>query len=132
MIETQITVQDDFKRVADAAKTAKFENLRHGGLSVAKQAKSLIKTSSKSSRPGQPPTTRAQSGHNLRGAIFSDADEDSAMIGPRHSFVGESGRAHELGEDFEGDSFDERAFMKPSLEYSVPRWHADWAGSIGE
>lgn len=132
MFGFDMKVTDNTQAVKRAADKAKYENIRHAALSLAKYAKSLIRKSNNPSKPGEAPTTRSKGGHNLRGAIFADATPTDAVIGPRHSFVGESGRAHEFGEDFEGDSFDKRSFMEPSLQENMSRFAADWEGSIGE
>lgn len=132
MLGFNIRSQVNTKPVEEAERKAAFENIGHAGRSLGKKAKSLIKRRKAASSPGQPPNTRGRGGHNLRGAIFASIKKDSAMIGPRHSFVGESGRAHEFGEDYEGDSFDKRSFMEPALDASRERFLDGWSGSIGE
>lgn len=124
-------VQPQFQRVQQAAETATYRNIRHAAFSISKKAKASIEKSERSSKPGSPPTTRGKGGHNLKGAIYTDADKDSAVIGPRASIVGDVGEAHEFGKSRKGDEFDERPFMGPALEASVDRFASDWHGSIG-
>ena len=124
--------QGGFNRIAQAAEKATFDNLRHAAFSISKNAKARIKKSKKPSEPGEAPTTRQKGGHNLKGAIFVSVDRDSALIGPRYSFVGDSAEAHEFGVDRKGDEFEERPFMGPSLQEAIPRFASDWQGSIGE
>jgi hypothetical protein len=115
-----------------AAGRAQFENLRHAAFSLAKVMKASIVKSKTPSDVGSPPATRGLGGKNLRGAIFTDATMESAVIGPRHSFVGDVGEAHEFGINRKGDEFDERPFAFPALEASTDRFHRDWHGRIGE
>jgi len=132
MFAVDVKVDSRFDRVQKSADDATYENIRHAAFSISKTAKASIVTSDSPSREGSAPHTRAEAGHNMRSAIFVDADADSAVIGPRSTFVGIAGEVHEFGKDREGQSFDERPFMGPALEASVPRFHSDWSGSIGE
>lgn len=122
----------DFQRVSDAAEKPMFEGPRHAAFSVAKMAKQSIKKQKNPSQPGDAPTTRGRSGRNIRGAIFVDANNESAIAGPRESFVGQSAAAHEFGKQHKGDQFDERPFMGPALAESLDRFPKEFAGSIGE
>lgn len=122
----------NFNRVNQAAKTATFRNLRHGAFSVAKNAKASIQKSNEPSRPGSPPTTRGRGRKNIRGAIFTDANYENAIIGPRASWVGDVGEAHEFGKNRKGQRYPQRSFMYPALAAAAPRFAADWAGTIGE
>lgn len=130
MFGMSVTFVDETKRVKDAAKKAAFKNFTHAAARIMKDAKSSIVTSEAASEEGKPPHTRARAGHNLRSAIRFDATKEDAVIGPMASIVGESGRAHELGEDFHGQSFPERPFMWPALLNNVDRFAQEWAGSI--
>lgn len=131
-VSTKVRVEPRFDRVARAEKKAAFENLRHAAFSIGRLAKSLIKKRPGPSRPGTPPSTRAKGGKNLKGAIFTAASSESALIGPRASFIGESGATHEFGEEREGDDYPERPFMGPALRMSESRFASGWRGSIGE
>jgi len=122
----------DIQKVVKAVDKAKFENIRHAAFSISKSAKASIKKSPNASAPGTPPKTRARGGKNLRGAIFTNVQKDEAVIGPRFSFVGESGEAHEFGKEYEGDSFAIRSFMEPALMDALPRFAKDWQGSVGQ
>jgi len=132
MLGISVKVEPRFEQVQKAADDATFRNIRHAAFSISKAAKQSIATSPEASQPGSPPTTRGKGGHNLRGAIFVDANKESAIIGPRASFVGIAGEVHEFGKDREGESFAERPFMGPALEKSLPRFADDWRGSIGQ
>jgi phage gpG-like protein len=131
MFGVKATVVDEMHKVSGAKDRAKFENIRHAAFRIAKDAKASIVKSSEPSEPGSPPTTRGRGGKNLRGAIFTSADKESAVIGPRASYVGDVGAAHEFGESRKGDDFDERPFMRPALENNLDRFASDWQGSIG-
>jgi hypothetical protein len=118
-------------KVAKAEQKAAFRNVGHGAARIRKDAQASIERSDEPSAPGTPPHTRR--GH-LRRAIVYDYDprEQSAVVGPRASIVGDAGAAHEFGEEFRGYDYDARAFMGPSLEKNVPRFAGDWEGSIGQ
>lgn len=122
----------DMKPVQDAVDKATFENIRDASFSLSKDAKSTIEKSSSASEPGEVPHTKGKRGHNLKGAIFTNVQKDSGLIGPRASFVHESGAVHEFGESRDGENFDERPFMGPALDRAIPRFAADWAGSVGQ
>ena len=130
MISFAVQVEDKTKRVADAAERATFRNVGHGAARITKDAKASLVTAPGPSDPGEPPHTHR--GAFLRRAVRYVADKEEAIIGPQASMVGESGAAHELGEDFHGQEFDERPYMWPALEDNADRFASDWAGSIGE
>lgn len=132
MFATKSKVTDETKKVVAAADKATFRNLRHAGFSISKGAKQSITKSAEPSAPGSPPNTRGRGRANIRAAIYVNAQPESVIIGPRASYVGEAGRAHELGEEFKGDEFEERPFMGPALQAAIPRFMSDWRGSIGE
>ncbi len=116
-----------------AADKAAFRNFGHAAASIRKDAAASIKRSHKPSRRGQPPHTRRGKGNaQLKRSLRFAANKEGAIIGPRHSFVGESGAAHELGQTFRGQQFDERPFMGPALERAAKRMGSDWKGTIGE
>ncbi|MCI0361639.1 MAG: hypothetical protein L0211_24410 [Planctomycetaceae bacterium] len=131
MIGIDVQIVERFTRVKAAADRAAFRNLGHAAASISKTAKASIERSDEPSDPGQPPHSRRA---QLPRAIRFDVDKgkQEAVIGPRASIVGESGAAHELGEVFHGQDFDERPFMLPALEDNLDRFASDWAGSIGE
>lgn len=125
-------VEPHLQRVEKSAEEATYRNIQHGLFSIGKRAKASIKKSKKPSAPGSPPTTRGRGRKNLRGAIFTDANRESGIVGPRHSFVGDVGEAHEFGKERKGDQFPERSFMGLALAASTDRFAARWQGSIGE
>lgn len=119
-------------KIGEASDQASFRNIRHASFSLSKRAKSSIIRSYRTGPPGKPPSTKAKGKHNLRGAIYVSATQESGLIGPRFSFVGDSAEVHELGGERYGAKYPERPFMLPALVESVPRFASDWAGSIGE
>jgi hypothetical protein len=130
MIGAEVKTENQMRRVADALERAAFRNFGHAAARLSKDAKESLVTAPGPSEAGTPPHTHK--GAFLRRAVRYDATKEDAVIGPMGSIVGESGRAHELGEDFHGQLFDERSFMEPALEKNLDRFAADWAGSIGE
>jgi hypothetical protein len=124
--------ENRFRRVEDAARRGTRDSIRRTAFAIGRFAKGLIEKSRKPSSKGSPPTTRGRGGKNLRAAIWTDADAESAFIGPRASVVGDVGEAHEFGVKRKGDEFDERPFMGPALEANQDRFASDWRGSIGE
>lgn len=140
MIGTAFQFTDQSKRVTNAADAASFRNLGHAAAAIRKDAVESIVAADGPSAPGTPPHThtggvtkkgKVRKG-NLQRAIVFDADKESAVIGPRFSVVGLAGRAHELGEEFHGDLYPERAYMGPALDRNKDRFASSWAGSIGE
>lgn len=146
MISAKAKIEDNTAAVVKAEQKASFENVRQVAYSIRKDAISTIKTRPKkrkgrkgrqqSSPPGQPPMTAARRGKNLRSAIYvaadmSDKGFESALVGPRASFVGQAGEVHELGKSRGGASFPERPFMNPALMRAVPRMAGQWSGTIG-
>jgi hypothetical protein len=131
MFGIDVKVEPRFQVVQQAADDAQFRTLRRAGFAISKSAKASIIKSPDAAPPGEPPTTRGKGRHNLRGAIFVDASADDVIIGPRHTYVGDSGEAHEFGKSRKGDDFAERSFMGPALEENVPRFAQDWRGEIG-
>ena len=132
MIEAKVTIEPKFEKVEKAVEKESYSSFRHAGFSIRKAAQASIRKSKDASKPGEPPTTRGRGRKNLKGAIFTVADKDSVIVGPRYSTVGESGEAHELGKPRGSDTFPKRPFMAPALEKSLPRFASDWQGSIGE
>lgn len=132
MFGLRAEAQPRFRRVSRAASDAQYRNLRHAAFSLSKRAKKSIRKRRNPSQPGQPPTTRSIGGKNLRGAIYTSANKESAIIGPRASWVGDVGQIHEFGGNRRGDKYPRRPFMEPALVESTPRFAADWEGTIGE
>lgn len=129
------------QRILQPAKSATFRNLGHAAATIRKDAQASIEQAEGPSPVGSPPHThtggvtkkgKPRKG-NLQRAIQYDVDKsaEDAVIGPRESVVGLSGRAHELGEEHMGQDFPERPFMGPALEDNLDRFHASWAGSVG-
>jgi hypothetical protein len=130
MLAVKVTTEDRTKRIIDRTNKAAFKNFAHAAARISKDAKESIVKSDEPSPEGTPPHTRAERGHNLRGAIRFAATKEGAVIGPMASIIGEVGAAHEFGEVYKGQDFDIRAFMGPALEKNVDRLARDWYGTI--
>ena len=124
---------DKSRKLKTATEKAAFRNIGHAAASIRKDAISSIKRRVGPSQPGQPPHTRKTKRGNARfkQAILYQADDHSAIIGFRHSVVGESAAIHEFGETIKGVSFPERPTMGPALERGAPRFGNSWRSSIG-
>lgn len=131
MIDAKTKTEWDERRLREEIDRTTFRSIRSAAFAISRTAKASIEKSDKPSDPGSPPATRGRGGHNLRGAIFVDADTDSAVIGPRASIVGDVGAAHEFGGTYKGDKFDERSFMGPALEANLDRFARGWSGQVG-
>ena len=131
MIDAKTKTEWQDKRLREAMDRTTFRSIRSAAFEISRTAKASIVKSEEPSAAGSPPTTRGRGRQNLRGAIFVDANKDSGIIGPRASYVGESGAAHEFGDDFKGDKFDERSFMRPALEHNLDRFAQGWSGQVG-
>lgn len=148
-VGVSVKIDDSTQAVVAAEKKASFGNIRQAAFSIRKDVVSTIKTRPKqkkrrgkavqyneSSKPGEPPLTKGF-GKNLRNSIFVGMDLqskgfESALIGPRASFVGTSGELHELGKSRAGAEYPERPFMRPALLRAVPRMAGTWSGTIGQ
>lgn len=132
MIGLAVQTEDQTKRVQDAADEAAFRNLGHAAARISKDAKESLVTAEGPSPAGSPPHTHQ--GAYLRRAVryANDKEAQVAVIGPLASIVGESGAAHEFGEEFHDQQYPERSFMAPALEKNIDRLAADWQGTIGE
>lgn len=126
-----VSVQPMFNRVAKAADKAVFRNVRHAAFSIRKFVRESIKKSDQPSTPGEPVTTRGRRG-NVRNSIFVAADADSAIIGPRYSFVGDAMEAHEFGKARRANVYPARPTMGPGLKANTNRFADEFRGSIGE
>jgi hypothetical protein len=131
MFGIDIKVSERFKAIQDAADRAIYQNIRHAAFSIRKYIQNSIKTSPTASRPGEPVSTRGKRG-NVRNSIFVAADDSTALIGPRFSFVGGVMEAHEFGKTYKGDMFAARPTTGPGLEANTDRFADSFRGSIGE
>lgn len=129
VVTGSVATRSDLAKVEKAAQKAMFRNLGHAAASISKSAKESIEQSSAPAPAGHPPHTRRKL---LRKAIQFKVDPTRAVIGPRQSVAGVSGKAHEFGGRFRGDVYPERPFMAPALEKATPRFAGSFAGSIGE
>ena len=128
-----IRIQNDvqMQRVLRSVKKAAGGNIYSAAGLVRRSAIDSIERAHGASQPGSPPHTRRR--QLPRSIVFSvDRRKPSAIIGPRFSFVGESGRAHEFGGRYKGQEYPERSFMYPALERTAPAFAGTFRGSIGE
>jgi hypothetical protein len=142
VIGLEIKIEDNVKRVEEAAERATFRNVGHGAATLRSEAIESIIPAEGPSEEGTPPHTHTagvtRKGKVRRGelqrAIVYDVDRaaQSALIGPRESVVGESGAAHEFGGEFKGQDYPERSFMGSALDNNDDRLAESFAGSIGE
>lgn len=123
-----VQVEDHTRRVVQESERAAFRNFSHAAARIRKDAAESIEKSDEPAPPGHPVHTRR--GHYKRALRFAASKED-AVIGPRASIVGEVGRAHEHGEEYKGDEFEERPVMGPALRRNLDRFAREWTGSIG-
>lgn len=150
MIGYRVTTIDRLSRVRKAVDTTAFHNLGHAAASIRKSAAKSIKRAPKeqrtgsktrkgkkvrrarhaASRPGSPPyTLKGLLSKSIRFDV--DKGKKRAIIGPRFSLVGLSGRAHELGGRYKGQQYPKRPFMYPALVKSKSRFIGRWSGRLG-
>jgi hypothetical protein len=114
-----------------AADRSIYKNIRQAAFSIRKYIRNSIVKSAEPSDPGKPVATRGKRG-NVKNSIFVAADEDTAIIGPRYSFVGDAMEAHEFGKSRGGRKYDARPTSGPGLEANTDRFAGAFRGSIGE
>lgn len=131
MFGMSVKTEDTFNRVQQAADRAVYKNIRHAALSIRKTIRESIKKSANASSPGSPVATRGKRG-NVKNSIFAAVDGETAIIGPRHSFVGDSMEAHEFGGRRGEDKYPARPTMGPALDANTDRFASSFRGSIGE
>jgi hypothetical protein len=131
MFGIKFTAMPEFVRVEKAAKKGIYRSISHAAFSIRKAIRESIKNSPKPAAPGQPVTTRGRRG-NVRNSIFAAVEEDSAVVGPRYSMVGDVMAAHEFGQTRYGDRYEARPTAGPALEANLDRFADSFAGSIGE
>lgn len=146
MMSLTARIEDNTRRVEQAAEQAAFKNFGHAAAKIRKEAMASIKNAPSKRRakrrkgkvvrrathepspPGSPPyTQRGQA----RRAITYHADKTGAVIGPRKSVVGTSMMAHEFGGKYKGGRFPQRPTMGPTLRKHASAFARQWAGSIG-
>lgn len=124
-------IVETFSRVNQAADRAVYKNIRNAAFSIRKYIRESIKKSPEASAPGEPVSTRGKRG-NVKNSIFVSADDNTALIGPRYSFVGDAMEAHEFGKTRKGTKYEARPTSGPGLEANTDRFADMFRGSIGE
>lgn len=127
----KVTSQLAFGVLQRAVDRAIYLSLRHAALSIRKHVRESIKESPEASRPGEPVRTRGGRG-NVKNSIFADVNNNSAIIGPRYSFVGDAMEAHEFGKRRGVNKYEARPTMAPGLLANTDRFAESFRGSIGE
>lgn len=124
-----IKTEDTTKRVRDAADKANFRNFNHAAASIRKDALSTLERSEGASQPGTPPHTRKGL---AKRALRYDADKTGAVIGFAYGVIGTAMSAHELGGEYKGEHYPQRATVGPALDRAAPRLAGEWSGTIGQ
>jgi hypothetical protein len=142
MMGMDIKIEDRTHRVKDAADRAGFRNVGHAVASIRKDAIESIVPGDGPSEPGTPPHTQTggvtrkgklRRGNLPRSIRFAvDSMKQEAVVGPMHSIMGEAGAAHEHGEEFLGDDYPERPFMRPAGDKNFDRFGDSFANSFTE
>jgi hypothetical protein len=124
-------VEPQVEKVSEATDRSIYRNVRHAAFSIRKTIRDSIKKSPDAAVPDQPVATRGRRG-NVKNSIFVAADDDTAIIGPRFSFVGDAMEAHEFGKRRGESDYEARPTSGPGLTKNTDRFAQSFAGSIGE
>ena len=140
MIGISATIDDNTQAISARLEKASVRLVGHAAASTRKRAIESIEPSDEPSPPGSPPHTRirtTKAGKSRPGQIqraiayAHDKSANVAVVGPRHSVLGEAGQAHEFGGEFRGEDYDQRAFMGPALDATQTKFGDSFAGSLG-
>ena len=123
--------ENNVAKVEKAVDRSVYRNIKHAALSIRKYIRESIKKSADPSDPGKPVATRGRRG-NVKNSVFAAIEPDSAIIGPRYSFVGDAMEAHEFGRTRYGIDYPERPTSGPGLTANQDRFAQSFAGSVGE
>lgn len=107
-----------------------IRTLSHAGGYIRKVAQHSIKRSPVASPVGTPVHTRKG---QIRRAIHYGTRRSpytSVFVGPTFAGVGPSGRPHEHGGAFRGQTYKRRPYMTPALQKTLPRLAAFFRHSI--
>jgi hypothetical protein len=118
------------KVIEKAAERAAYENIRQAAFSIRKYIRESIKKSAEPAEPGKPVATRGKRG-NVKNSIFAAIEKDTALIGPRFSFVGDAMYFHEFGKKRKSSPYPARPTSGPGLEANKDRFAGSFRGSIG-
>jgi phage gpG-like protein len=131
MLGFNFTSSERFEAVRQAADRAIYKNIRNAALSIRKYIQNSIKKSPTAAEPGKPVATRGKRG-NVKNSIFAAADDTTAVIGPRFSFVGDAMQFHEFGKRRGANKYEARPTSGPGLGANTDRFAKSFRGSIGE
>jgi len=129
MFDMVTRITNNINVLQSEVEKAAFKSVRHAAASLRRDAIASIETSASASAPGTPINTRAGWMPN---SITFDADDYSAVIGPRYSRVKLAATPHEFGGEYRGGTYPERSFMGPALQRAAPRFAAEFSNTIGE
>lgn len=130
MFGLHATIVTEVDRVRKAAQAAAKHSFRYSAFKIRQTAVQSIEQARGPSAPGTPPHTHRRKW--LQRSIFYSANKTGAVIGPRASYVGTAGAAHEFGGEFRGQEYPERQFMKPALDANLDLFAGSWAGRVTE
>lgn len=129
MINIVCKVFDDIDKVTEATKRGNLSALSKAAFSIFKEAQESIKVSGFASSAGSAPHSKA--GQLKRSIKYSlDKENESAVIGPQFSLMGEAASAHEFGGTYHGEQYPQRPFMGPALQKNLDKIPTYWSGSI--
>lgn len=134
MFGVSVKTQDRMRVVANAAKKAVIKTIGRAAGALRKDVAASIENApvGKASPAGKPVNAHRRAFFR-RAVIYSiDQSKQSAVVGPRHSAVGDVGNVHEFGGERKKQKFPPRPFMAPGLKRIVPRFAGMFSGSIGE
>lgn len=141
MLGITAQVDDQTQAVVARLRKANLRLVGHAAASTRKRAVESITPSDEPSAAGSPPHTRVRinkktgkhrPGQIQRAIVYAhDKATNVAVVGPRHSVLGDAGKAHEFGGEFRGDQFDKRPFMGPALTATQDKFGDSFGGSLG-
>lgn len=122
-------VIDSTSNVAEAVSRGAVRMLRKASFFVFKTARDSIEISPDASPAGTPPHSRSG---QLQRALAYDVDPktETAVIGPRFSFVGVSAVPEEFGGEYKGAMYPERSFMGPALQGNINLLAEGFTGEV--
>lgn len=146
MIGFNFKFEDNTKAVQAAVDKTTVRALSKTIFAITDHAVKSIVPGAGPSAPGTPPHThttkvikkgknkgKRSKGNLQRATVYHlDKAKQEAVSGPRFSVVGESGKAHEFGGDYKGETYPARPFMGPALEAKLNLFGQQFSGSLGQ
>lgn len=124
---------DKTKDLKKAVDDTAFRNQFHAAASIRKTAAQSIERAPQGqpSSAGSPPHTHRRVFYRRALAFHVDKQKQEALIGFRHSVIGDVGAVHEFGNERGGVRYPERPTLGPALEASLGRIAGQWKASLG-